>query len=70
MSTILIISGLIALAAVAIIVLQKVGKIKDVDGDLIPDEVFAVSIHPGMYDDFIEEYQSLFDYDDYDDDDK
>ena len=39
MSTILIISGLIALAAVAIIVLQKVGKIKDADGDLIPDVI-------------------------------
>lgn len=39
MSTILIISGVIALAAVAIIVLQKVGKIKDVDGDLIPDVI-------------------------------
>lgn len=40
----------------------------DADGDLIPDEVVAVSIHPGMYEDFVEEYSSLFDEDDDDDD--
>lgn len=41
----------------------------DNDGDLIPDEVVAVSIHPGMYEDFIEDYKPLFDEDDDDDDD-
>ena len=40
----------------------------DSEGDLIPDEVVAVSIHPGMYEDFVEEYQSLFDEEDDDED--
>ena len=31
------------------------------EGDIIPDEVVAVSIHPGMYEDFQDEYGSLFD---------
>ena len=39
MSTILIIVGVVALIAAAIIVLQKTGKIKDADGDLIPDVI-------------------------------
>ena len=41
----------------------------DTEGDLIPDEVVAVSIHPGMYEDSVEEYGSLFDEDDEDDED-
>lgn len=39
----------------------------DSDGDLIPDEVVAVSIHPGMYEDFIDEYGPLFNDEDDDD---
>lgn len=39
------------------------------DGDIIPDEVVAVSIHPGMYEDFINEYGPLFEEDDTDDED-
>lgn len=31
------------------------------EGDIIPDEVVAVSIHPGMYEDFQDEYGHLFD---------
>jgi hypothetical protein len=41
----------------------------DEDGELIPDEVVAVSIHPGMYDDFIEKYSSLFEDEDDEDED-
>lgn len=40
----------------------------DEDGDIIPDEVLAVSIHPKLYEDFIDEYGSLFDEDDEDED--
>lgn len=40
----------------------------DSDGDLIPDEVVAVSIHPGMYEDFQDEYNSLFEDDEDDED--
>lgn len=36
----------------------------DTNGDIIPDEVLSVSIHPGMYEDFQEEYGTLFDDDD------
>jgi hypothetical protein len=39
MNTLLIIIGVIAIAAVAIIILQKKGIIGDRDGDLIPDAV-------------------------------
>lgn len=40
----------------------------DEDGDLIPDEVLAVSINPKLYEEFIDEYGSLFDEDEEDDD--
>ena len=40
----------------------------DSEGDLIPDEVVAVSIHPGMYEDFQDEYGSLFEDEDDDED--
>lgn len=36
----------------------------DEDGDVIPDEILALSIHPGVYENFIDEYGSLFDEDD------
>ena len=39
MNTLLIIIGVIAIAGVAIIILQKKGIIGDRDGDLIPDAV-------------------------------
>jgi hypothetical protein len=39
----------------------------DDNGELIPDEVVAVSIHPGMYEDFMDEYGPLFNDDDDDD---
>ena len=39
MSTFLIILGVVAVLAAVVIILQKTGKIKDADGDLIPDAV-------------------------------
>jgi len=39
MNTILIIVGVLAVAAGILIYLQKAGKIKDADGNLIPDVV-------------------------------
>jgi len=36
----------------------------DTNGDIIRAEVLSISIHPGMYEDFQEEYGSLFDEDD------
>ena len=40
----------------------------DSNGDLVPDEVLALTIHPGMYEDFNDEYKSLFEDDDSDED--
>ena len=39
MSTFLIILGVVAVLAAVVIILQKTGKIKDADGDLIPDAI-------------------------------
>ena len=39
MSTFLIILGVVAVSAAVVVYLQKTGKIKDADGDLIPDAV-------------------------------
>lgn len=39
MNTFLIILGLVAIGAGVLVYLQKTGKIKDADGDLIPDVV-------------------------------
>lgn len=42
----------------------------DSKGDIIPDEVLALSIHPGVYEDFMGDYKSLFDDEGEDDDDE
>jgi gas vesicle protein len=39
MESLLIILGLIAVGVVVVIILQKTGKIKDADGNLIPDVI-------------------------------
>jgi gas vesicle protein len=39
MSTFLFILGIVAVAAAVVIILQKTGKIKDANGDLIPDVI-------------------------------
>jgi gas vesicle protein len=39
MESLLIILGLIAVGVAVVIILQKTGKIKDADGDLIPDAI-------------------------------
>lgn len=35
----------------------------DANGNIIPNEVLSMSILPGMYEDFLEEYGPLFDED-------
>ena len=39
MNTFFIIAGVLAVAAIALVILQKTGKVEDTDGDLIPDVV-------------------------------